>query len=250
MDVMKNQLAIAQLASCIVVLCGIAGAQTSIAAPEQKFTVGRFGGYRISRNITSLWLASPDRHPLLMVYFHGPNDWYRTPWNIDSKFEKGKPGWAELQSENVTLRLEINPETGEVAVQSRKFKVRESNTFLVLHTGELLVPQEVIPLGVFVLPPSNNKAASLLLLRAHLEVVERINKEARGGDNRSELGKTPYPSLTRPCTPKPIALLDKTPSLRVGTAFLFPPLIARGRLLRSTYILPCRPNPVSSTNVH
>ena len=245
MNVMKNHLAIAQL----VVLCGIAGAQTSIAAPEQKFTVGRFGGYRISPNITSLWLASPDCRPLLMVYFHGPNDWYRTPWNMDSKFEKGKPGWAELQSENATLRLEINPETGEVAVQSRKFKVSESNTFLVLHTGELLVPQKVIPLGVFDLPPSNDKPASLLLLRAHLEVVERINKEARAGDHRSELGKTPGPSLTRPCTPKRIDL-DKTPSLRFGSAFFFPPVIARGRLLRSTYILPCWPNPVTSTNVH
>ena len=77
-----------------------------------------------------MWLAGPDHRPLLMVYFHGPEEWHNTKWKVDSKFEKGKPGWAELQSEKVTLRLWTNTETGEAEVQSSKFKINESNTFL------------------------------------------------------------------------------------------------------------------------
>src|SRR5438309_726719 len=102
-----------------------------IAGPQEKFTVSGIGGYPISKSITSMWLAGPDRHPLLMVYFHGPDDWHNTKWKVASKFEKGKPGWAEFQSEKATLRLSMNAETGEAEVQSGKFKISESNTFLV-----------------------------------------------------------------------------------------------------------------------
>jgi hypothetical protein len=88
-----------------------------------------------------MWLAGPDHRPLLMVYFHGPEEWHNTKWKIDSRFEKGKPGWAELQSDKVTLRLSMNTETGDAEVQSGKFKINESNTFLVLHAGEPSVTQ-------------------------------------------------------------------------------------------------------------
>lgn len=156
---------------------------SSIAAPEEKFTVSGFGGYPISHNITSMWLAGPDHRPLIMVYFHGPEDWHNTKWKVDSKFEKGKPGWAELQSEKTTPRLSMNTETGEAEVQSRKFKISESNTFLVLHTGEPSVPQKIISLGIFDLPASKDQPASVLLLRANPQLMERINKEAAAGDH-------------------------------------------------------------------
>jgi hypothetical protein len=156
---------------------------SAIAAPEEKFTVSGFGGYPISHSMTSMWLAGPDHRPLVMVYFHGPEEWHNTKWKVDSKFEKGKPGWAELQSEKVTLRLSLNTETGEAEVQSGKFKISESNTFLVLHTGEPSVPQKIISLGVFDLPASKDQPASVLLLRANPQLMERINKEAAAGDH-------------------------------------------------------------------
>ncbi len=68
-----------------------------------------------------MWLAGSDHRPLLMVYFHGPDEWHNTKWRVASKFEKGKPGWAELQSEKVTLRLSLNVETAEAGVQSGNF---------------------------------------------------------------------------------------------------------------------------------
>jgi hypothetical protein len=156
---------------------------SAIAAPEEKFTVSGFGGYPISHSITSMWLAGPDHRPRIMVYFHGPEEWHNTKWKVDSKFEKGKPGWAELQSEKVTLRLSMNTETGEAEVQSGKFKISESNTFLVLHTGEPSVPQKIISLGIFDLPASKDQPASVLLLRANPQLMERTNKEAAAGDH-------------------------------------------------------------------
>lgn len=167
--------------SLIVVIAGLI--ISSIAAPEEKFTVSGFGGYPISNSISSMWLAAPDHRPLVMVYFHGPEQWHNTEWKIDSKFEKGKPGWAELKSEKVTLRLWMNTETGEAEVQSGKFKISESNTFLVLHTGEASVSQKIIPLGVFDLPASKEQPASVLLLRVNPQLMERINKEAAAGDH-------------------------------------------------------------------
>ncbi len=101
------------------------------AASEEGFTVSGFGGHPISDSIESMWLAAPDHRPVLMVYFHGPNGWHNTQWKVASKFEKGKPGWAELQSEKATLRLSVNIETGEAGVQSDTFKISGSNTFLV-----------------------------------------------------------------------------------------------------------------------
>jgi hypothetical protein len=125
------------LLAAVVVACIV----PAIAGPDEKFTVSGFGVYPISHTMTSMWLAGPDHRPRLMVFFHGPEDWHNTKWKFDSKFEKGKPGWAEFQSENATLRLSMNTDTGEAEVQSGKFKVTESNTFLVLHAGEPSVPQ-------------------------------------------------------------------------------------------------------------
>ena len=153
-----------------------------IAASGEKYTVSGFGAHPISPTISSMWLGGPDHRPLLMVYFHGPEGWHNTKWKINSKFEKGKPGWAELQSENVTLRLSLNAETGEAVVQSGTFRIVESNTFLVLHAGQPAIPQKVIPLGVFDLPSSADQPASVLLLRANPALMDRVNKEVKAED--------------------------------------------------------------------
>src|SRR5271154_4450864 len=162
---------------CLAPLLLAALVASAVAGLDEKFTVSGFGGYPISDSITSMWLAGPDRRPLLMVYFHGPEEWHNTKWKVDSKFEKGKPGWAELQSEKATLRLSMNTETGDAEVQSGKFKIGENNTFLVLHAGEPSVPQKIIPLGVFDLPASKDQPAAVLLLKANPELMDRINKE-------------------------------------------------------------------------
>src|SRR5579862_2692987 len=159
--------------TCMAALLLITLVAWAIAGPEENIVSG-FGGYPISHSITSMWLARPDHRPLLMVYFHGPEEWHNTKWKVNSKFEKGKPGWAEFQSEKATLRLSVDTETGAAEVQSGKFNISESNTFLVLHAGEPSVPQKIIPLGVFNLPASQDQPASVLLLKANPELLERI----------------------------------------------------------------------------
>jgi hypothetical protein len=176
----KSAEVIVRRLSLVAIIIALVG--PALAGHEEKFAVTGFGGYPISRSITSMWLAGPDHRPLLMVYFHGPEEWHNTKWKIASKFEKGKPGWAELQSEKATLRLSINTETGEAGVQSGTFKISESNTFLVLHVGEPSVPQKIISLGVLDLPASKDQPASVLLLRANPELTERVNKEVVAGD--------------------------------------------------------------------
>lgn len=233
---MEKHLPIVQFVSCVAALCGMAVAQPSTVAPERELAIKTFGGYPVSGNISSLWLAGSDGRPLLMIYFLGPKDWYETPWTIDFKFEDGKSGWVELRSENATVRVDVSPETWEVAIQAVKFNVRQSNTFLVLHTGELLVPQKVIPLGVFNLPTSTDKPASVLLLRTHLELAERIDKESRTGIHASQIGKPFHHSLTPPCK-------------NSVTGLRFPSVATRGRLLPSTYSLPCWDSRVFSAYV-
>jgi hypothetical protein len=168
---------------CMAPLLLTALIASAVAGPDERFTVSGFGGYPISHSISPMWLAGPDHRPLLMVYFHGPEEWHNTKWKVDSKFEKGKPGWAELQSEKATLRLSMDTETGEAEVQSGKFKISESNTFLVLHAGETSVPQKIIPLGVFDLPLSKDQPAPVLLLNANPQLMERINKAVAAAKN-------------------------------------------------------------------
>ena len=160
-----------------LLLAVIVGLVASTASSEEKFTVSGFGGQSISGSLTSMWLAAPDHRPLLMVYFDGPDGWHNVQWKVASKFEKGKPGWAELQSEKATLHLSMNTETGDAGVQSSTFKISDSNTFLVLHSGETSIPQKIIPLGVFELPASTGQPAAVMLIQANPALMERINKE-------------------------------------------------------------------------
>jgi len=236
-DVMKKYLFITQLVPFIAVLCGIVAAQAS-NAPARRFVIKSFGGYPISKNMSSFWLSRSDGRPVVMVYFDGPKDWYETLWTIDSKFEDGQPGWAELQSENLTLRVEFYPATWEVAVQSSKFLVNKANTFLVLHTGELGVPQEVISLGVFDLPPSADKPASIRLLQAHQELTKRIEKETRSDIRMSQFGKPRFP-LKRPCAPQNIDFLFGNLGASVQPPLLVRSTMSRERVSTTTYVLPC-----------
>jgi hypothetical protein len=161
----------------ITLVLGLAGHVIVGSETEKNYTVSGVGGFPISKSISSMWLAGPDRRPLLMAYFHGPEGWHDTEWKIDSKFEKGKPGWAEFRSAKGTLRLWLDAETGRAEVQSSEFDISKSNTFLVLHMGEPSVPQRIIPLGVFDLPRSKDDPASVLLLRANPDLADRIKKE-------------------------------------------------------------------------
>ena len=149
----------------------------AIAGSQEKFTASGFGAYPISDSKSSMWLAAADHRPLVMAYFDGPNGWHNTEWKVASKFGKVNPGWAELQSKKATLRLSMNEETGEAGVQSETFKISESNTFLVLHTGDLSTQQKVIPLGVFELPASKDQPASVMLIRANPSLMQRIDRE-------------------------------------------------------------------------
>ena len=81
-----------------------------------------------------------------MVYFHREDGWHNTQWKVGSKFEKGKPGWAELRSEKATLRLSVDVGSGEAEVQSSKFEIAESDTLLVLLGRDASAPQKIIPL--------------------------------------------------------------------------------------------------------
>jgi hypothetical protein len=150
---------------------------TAASVPEERQPAAGFGGFPISKSLTSMWLAGSDKRPLLMVYFHGPEGWHDTKWKIDSKLEKGKPLWAEFKSENATLRLWLDPKTGETEIQSAKFNISVSNTFLVLHAGEPSVSQKIVPLGVFDLLASKDQPASVLSLRADPSLGDLIKKE-------------------------------------------------------------------------
>jgi hypothetical protein len=118
-----------------------------------------------------------------MAYYHGPDEWHRMKSNVISEFKNGKPDWAELRSEKVTLRLSLKLDTAEASVQSGIFSVGENNTFLVLHTGEPSMAQKIIPLGIFDFstPSASRVFPSVLLLQGNPQLMDRINKEAASG---------------------------------------------------------------------
>ena len=220
---------------CLAAILIAAVSTTMAAGPD--FAVSRFGGYVISRNVITLWLAAPDRRPLLMVYFCAPHGWRSATWNLNSSFEKSKQAWVELQSETANLRLEIDMDTGEIEVQSGKFKIQENNTFLVLQGPELLVSPKIIPLGKFDLRRSNKHAASVRLFREHPELIARINKEALAADRKRPDDDTWRDrSRTWPCTEKRLDVLHESPAV-VWAAF--PSAAASLNLLNSVYSLPC-----------
>jgi hypothetical protein len=128
-----------------------------------------------------MWLNGANGQPLIIVYFHGPDSWHRTKWEF--AVATGKPGWIELTSKQVKLRLWLDPDTGEAQVQSDKVYIQDANTYLVLHVLDAK-QQRVVALGVLDLPASPAAPASVLLLRGHPELVEKMKKviaDAPGG---------------------------------------------------------------------
>jgi hypothetical protein len=124
-----------------------------------------------------MWLGGADGRPVIMAYFHGPEGWHQTKWSTDGKFEVEKAGWAEFRAEAITLRLWLDPKTGDTEVQSEKFNIAANNTFLVVHAGDKGRAQRVVPLGFFQMPDSADEPPSVLLLRTSPELVERMKKE-------------------------------------------------------------------------
>lgn len=162
-----------------VISCAAVGQQDS----EKVYKVSGWGGYPISANLMSMWLAAPSGQPLVMVYLHGPEGWHNAEWKFSSKFEKGMPGWAELTSEKAKLRIWLDADSGQAQVQSQKVSVREANTYLVLHVVDAK-RQKVVPMGLLDLPRSTGEPASVLLIRGNPELVEKMKKviaDAAGG---------------------------------------------------------------------
>jgi hypothetical protein len=143
---------------------------------EVGYRVAGWGGHPVSADLTSLWLTSPASLPLIIVYFHGPEGWHKTHWEISAKFEMGKPGWVDLTSEKAKLHVWLDLDTGQAEVQSEKVSLRDANTYLVLDVIDSK-RQKVIPLGVMNLPKSTAEPASILLLRDNPGLAEKIQKE-------------------------------------------------------------------------
>ena len=160
----------------LLVISILAGTALGQQGPEKVYKVSGWGSYPISTNLLSMWLSAPSGQPLIMVYFHGPEGWHKAEWKVSSKFEKGMPGWGELSSEKVKLRIWLDADTGQAEVQANKVNVHGANTYLVLHTDDLK-NQKVVSLGKYDLPKSAGDPASVLLLRQNPELFQRLQKE-------------------------------------------------------------------------
>jgi hypothetical protein len=159
-------------ALAVSIVAGVAQGQQE---SEKVYKVSGWGAHPISADLTSMWLVAPGGQPLVMVYFHGPEGWHKAEWKLSSKFEKGMPGWAQLTSEKATLRIWLDPDTGQAEVQAERVNVHEANTYLVLRAGDAK-GQKVIPLGRFDFPKSGDDPASVLLLREKPDLLQKIQK--------------------------------------------------------------------------
>lgn len=141
------------------------------------------GSLPLSPTLTSMWLNGRDKHPLMMVYFQGADDWWKKiGWKVASQFGRGSTGWYELRSEQVILRAAVDTESGEVEVQTSKFKLKQNNVFVVVHTADSATPQRIIPLGEYTIPASSaDQPAPVLFLQANPEIMVRIRSEAEAG---------------------------------------------------------------------
>lgn len=145
--------------------------------PEKEYTVSGVGGFPIDASTTSMWLAAPSGQPVVMAYFHGPSGWHDRKWKVESKFEKGAPGWGKFICDVATLSLKADSDSGELEIQGQSFNEGDANTFLVVHVGEKDAKEKVIALGRFEQKKTKDEPASVELLRANPELLERISKE-------------------------------------------------------------------------
>ena len=153
------------------------------AESEKVYKVSGVGGYPISDELTSMWLAAPGGRPLVMVFFSGPAGWHKTEWKTSSKFAKGLPGWAEFSAAKARQRIWLDVDAGKAEIQSEKVNLPEANTYAVVHMTEDPALQKVVRLGTFDLPRSREDPASVILLHEHPEIMEAIKKAsgAAGG---------------------------------------------------------------------
>ena len=79
---------------------------------------------------------------------------------------------SQLVIETVT----VTDKNGKLieGLKAEDFKITENNTFLVLHAGDVSIPQKIVPLGIFDLPASKDQPASVLLIRANPELSTRV----------------------------------------------------------------------------
>ena len=148
--------------------------------PEKIYKVSGVGAYPVSDALTSMWLAAPGGRPLIVVFFQGAPGWHKAEWKTASHFAKGEPGWAEFTSVKSRQRVWLNADTGDAEIQAQKVHISDANTYVVVHMGDGPSVQKVVPLGTFDLPRSGTEPASVILLREHPELMDKISKASNG----------------------------------------------------------------------
>src|SRR6266513_936662 len=134
------------------------------------------GSFPVSQNTLAFWVLQADGAPLVMVYYHGPDQWHDTGWKIDSQFTNTAVGWGELKCAKATLHIRVDVGTGRAEVQQESFSLGENNTFLVVHTTD--AQQKIIPLGHYKLLKTAEHPAAVMLLDSDKALKERIQNEA------------------------------------------------------------------------
>jgi hypothetical protein len=148
----------------------------ALSASAAIVGVTGMGSHPVSRNTLAFWLLQADNTPLVMVYYHGPDQWHDTDWKVDSQFTNTAVGWGELKCTKATLHLRVDLGAGRADVQQKSFSLAENNTFLVVHTTD--AQQKIIPLGHYKLLKTAEHPAAVMLLDSDGALKKRIENEA------------------------------------------------------------------------
>jgi hypothetical protein len=120
-------------------------AVVALSASAAIVGVTGMGSFPVSHKILAFWLLQADNTPLVMIYYHGPDQWHDTQWKVDSQFTNTAVGWGELKCAKATLHIRVDLGAGRADVQHKSFSLAENNTFLVIHTTD--GQQKIIPFG-------------------------------------------------------------------------------------------------------
>jgi len=151
-------------------------AVVAVSASAAIVGVTGMGSFPVSQNTLAFWLVQADNTPLVMVYYHGPDQWHDTEWKVDSQFTKTAVGWGELKCAKATLHIRVDLDAGRAEVQQKSFSLPENNTFLVVHTTD--GQQKIIPLGHYKLLKTAEHPAAVMLLDSDSALKKRIENEA------------------------------------------------------------------------
>jgi hypothetical protein len=151
-------------------------AVVALSASAAIVGVTGMGSVPVSQNTLAFWLLQADNTPLVMVYYHGPDQWHDTEWKVDSQFTNTAVGWGELKCAKATLHIRVDLGAGRVEVQQKSFSLAENNTFLVVHTTD--AQQKIIPLGHYKLLKTAEHPAAMTLLDSDSALKKRIANEA------------------------------------------------------------------------